>query len=209
MFKDESNCMTTYGPDPDVPTAGVLPVDDCVIAPPVTATSTVFRTPNCPTIRWEASRCREPSARAFAVKGASRMDSRMVCGVGGTGFRGGSGNSAGVESEFIGRPLRAHRGGILIAHRHPHDGTGASPNDRGVACVEPASDVLKGVALPRSQRPRICSERGITHGFSGDRRRSRDGSPLPRLLPCCPHWTEPSLEDRQQCSRTLRLPGSY
>lgn len=67
MFKDESNCMTTYGPDPDVPTAGVLPVDDCVIAPPVTATSTVFRTPNCPTIRWEASRCREPSARAFAV----------------------------------------------------------------------------------------------------------------------------------------------
>ena len=78
--------MTTYAPYPEVPTAAVLPVDDCVIAPPVTATSTVFRTPNCPTIRWEASRCREPSALAFAVRRTSNMDTRMVSRVDRTQF---------------------------------------------------------------------------------------------------------------------------
>lgn len=153
MFRDESNCMTTYAPYPEVPTAAVLPVDDCVIAPPVTATSTVFRTPNCPTIRWEASRCREPSARAFAVRWTSGMDTRVI-------------------GDVLRSGLAATRGGRVAGV------VAVNIHARPCACGDQRGAVVrmgvrtKGVSLARSQRPRICSEGDVRHGSSGDRQRS-------------------------------------
>ncbi len=159
--------MTTYGPDPDVPTAGVLPVDDCVIAPPVTATSTVFRTPNCPTIRWEASRCREPSARAFAVTGTSNMEPRMVGGVHRPGLRF-QALSAAVAS--LKAALRAQAVNGHCAAR----GRADRPPEVRVAGVVAMPLHCSGLAA--GQRSHICSEGDVTHGSAGGRRCFGHGS---------------------------------
>lgn len=168
--------MTTYGPDPDVPTAGVLPVDDCVIAPPVTATSTVFRTPNCPTIRWEASRCREPSARAFAVKGALRMDSRVIGDVHGTALR----SPACCRAAPIGlNPALRIDSNVRV----PSDCRDLI--DHEVAARRRQMEVrFIGVGLAVAQGPRICSEADVKRGYVGGRQRLWGESQLHRRPAC-------------------------
>ena len=157
--------MTTYAPYPEVPTAAVLPVDDCVIAPPVTATSTVFRTPNCPTIRWEASRCREPSARAFAVRRTSSMDSRVVGGVGGSGFHSHARRAVCAVADDLG--VVAHKGLLQARTALVHDSRINPVDWRCSACQHSKvadPEALEGIRLSRRHHPRICSEADVKHG---------------------------------------------
>ena len=163
--------MTTYGPNPEVPTAAVPPADDCVIAPPLIATSTVFRKPNCPTIRWDASRCREPSALAFAVTWTLGVDARRVGGVTGASFHGHAGRAMHTVADDFGVDANQwlFQGWAALAN----NGRFNSVDWRRATCGHPQvsnSEPLEGVRLGATEWPRICSERGITHGFEGGRR---------------------------------------
>lgn len=161
--------MTTYGPDPDVPTAAVLPADVCVIAPPVTATSTVLRIPNCPVIRWTASRCREPSVLAFAVRRTSGVNARRVGSVDRSGF--GSPCGSRWPGGDTSGPRRIASKAALSA------GDGADHN----VVVR-----LQVVQLPGAQYPRICSGSDVRRGCGGDRPRLQSGFPsMSAPLGCC------------------------
>ncbi len=156
--------MTTYGPDPDVPTAAVLPADVCVIAPPVTATSTVLRIPNCPVIRWTASRCREPSVLAFAVKRTSGVNARRVGGVTGASFHGHAGRAMHTVADDFGVDANQwlFQGWAALAN----NGRFNSVDWRRATCGHPQvsnSEPLEGVRLGATEWPRICSGKVARH----------------------------------------------
>lgn len=118
----------------------------------------------CPEICCSASRCRLPMGRAFAVKGTSNMDSRVVGGVHWAGFRSAS------------RSCRI-RVRIATAVRQ-RSGRRAVPLVWNCVAVS-----FEHVDLRASQRPRICSEADVRHGCGGDMQRSPDGSHDRRPMP--------------------------
>lgn len=179
--------MTTYGPDPDVPTAAVLPADVCVIAPPVTATSTVLRIPNCPVIRWTASRCREPSVLAFAVAVTLGVDAGVIGPVYRAVFRRCPHHSASVERRNIAIgdvAVQGHRGGVCTFRLAMElEGTGCtdkrSERRDCSARLDAACDLLRCVDLPATQQSCICSEADVRRERAEGRRRYWSEFPWP------------------------------
>ena len=134
-----------------------------------------------PVIFCDASTCRLPSNLAFAVKRTSGVNARRVGGVTGASFHGHAGRAMHTVADDFGVDANQwlFQGWAALAN----NGRFNSVDWRRATCGHPQvsnSEPLEGVRLGATEWPRICSERGIKHGFVVRRRCSWGGSPLRR-----------------------------
>lgn len=102
-----------------------------------------------------ASACLLPNALAFAVKGTSGMDARVVGGVRWASFR------------------PSHRPGDARAVKRVGAGASVQRSISDADCEAGVGMAFELLVLSARERPRICSETDATRGRAGDRRRSR------------------------------------
>ncbi len=123
------------------------------------------------------------------------MNSGMKGDVGGAGLGCRARYEAGVEYEFSNAVIpRFQHGwhGVGRAARGPSESACVGHDALLLHAVNAALEILQRVGLATTERPRICSEGDVKHGFGGDMQRS-SGAPLPRCptsafrrcLACC------------------------